>query len=847
VSKNLSWRLGIVGALIVIAFICLTPTISKDLPKWWFFGENQIQLGLDLQGGMHLVLEVDVDKAVEADLEREIEYIKDTLKEEKIRYSEISPDGISGINITLLEQEHVDVFKDLADRDYPQFEIKSDGRSLHMVLDSREKDDIRQMAVDQALETIRNRIDQFGVTEERAKDLLGKTAQLEFRLVDDVNSLEDAIKGNMPPGREILKDEQGDMLLVLKRTSLTGEYLTDARVAFDQYNEPYVSLTFNSKGGKSFERITGEHIGERLAIVLDNKIHSAPNIQDKISGGRAQISGRFSLEEAKDLAIVLRAGALPAPVKILEERTVGPSLGQDSIDKGIKSMIIGGIFVILFMIVYYGFAGIVADLALVLNIFFITAVMSAFSATLTLPGIAGMILTVGMAVDANVLVFERIKEELRLGKTTSAAIDGGYGKAIVTILDANVTTLIAALVLFQFGTGPIRGFAVTLSIGIIASFITAVFVTRVVFNYLLTNLNWKSISFSSPFYKSWSEKFNINFISKRRFAFILSVAMIFVTCCLLVWRNGPNYGVDFSGGVMVRVKFDSQQSTSAIREALRVAQLQDSTIQESNQGGDSMYLIRASETDGKIGGLREKIKGALTGYFGGGVEIQSVDMVGPKVGNDLRQKAMLAIFYALLFIAIYISGRFELKWTMSIVMAVSLFIVVSLVAKFNISMTWLIVVALLVTIGLCWFLKLKYAMGAIIALIHDVAITVGVFALTDREISLAIIAAFLTIVGYSLNDTIVVFDRIRENLKRFQRKSLIEVMNISINETLSRTILTSLTTFIVVVSLFVLGGGVIHDFAFAILIGILVGTYSSIFVASPILLLWERKFAGNEK
>jgi preprotein translocase subunit SecD len=276
---------------------------------------------------------------------------------------------------------------------------------------------------------------------------------------------------------------------------LTGEYLTDARVQIDnQYGDPYVSLSFNARGARLFERITGDNVDKRLAIVLDDNVYSAPVIRDRISGGRAQISGSFTMDEAKDLAIVLRAGALPAPVNILEERTVGPSLGKDSIEKGIKSMVIGGVIVIAFMVVYYGLSGIFAVLALLLNILFITAGLAFFGATLTLPGIAGMILTIGMAVDANVLVFERIREELRLGKPPRAAIEGGYGKAFVTILDANVTTFIAALVLFQFGTGPVRGFAVTLSIGVVASFITAVFITRIIFDYLYTYKRWKKIS-----------------------------------------------------------------------------------------------------------------------------------------------------------------------------------------------------------------------------------------------------------------------------------------------------------------------------------------------------------------
>ena len=340
---------------------------------------------------------------------------------------------------------------------------------------------------------------------------------------------------------------------------------------------------------------------------------------------------------------------------------------------------------------------------------------------------------------------------------------------------------------------------------------------------------------------------NIDFLGKRKFAFLLSVIMIILTIILLIWRGGPSLGVDFSGGILVQVKLGSPQTPSDIRDALRPIQLQDSIIQEFGEKGKFEYLIRVRETDIQLTGLSEAVKKVLIDRFGKGVEIRRVEMVGEKVGEDFRQKALKAIFYAILFIAIYISGRFELKWLMSIIMALCLVFSVYIASRFGVSTTWLIIVALMVTIGLCWFLKLKYAMGAIIALIHDVTITLGAFALTDREISLAIIAALLTIVGYSLNDTIVVFDRIRENLRRFRKRELEEVMNASINETLSRTLLTSTTTLVVVVALFILGGGVIHDFAFAMLIGILVGTYSSIFVASPIILVWESRFKEKSK
>ncbi len=526
-SKNLGLRGAIIAILILLSFMYLTPSLFKlserDLPQWWsgILPKEEINLGLDLQGGIHLVYEVDVLKAVENDIERSIEDIKEDLRREKIRYLELKRDSTNGIDITIMRQEDRDKFTDMMKSRYSDYEIeggsaKENGVAFELILRSEVKREIMKMALDQVKETIRNRIDQFGVNEpeislqegnrilvqlpgmddpERAKRLIVTTAQLEFRLVDEKNSLEQALKGNIPPGTEILYTKEKQPLLVMKRSSMTGEYITDARVDMDpQYNKPEVSMTFNNKGAHMFERVTGDHVNERLAIVLDDVIHSAPNINQKIGGGRAQITGSFTMEEARDLALVLRAGALKAPLKVAEERTVGPSLGKDSIDKGFNSMVIGTIIVILFMVIYYRFSGIIADLALVLNILFILAGLAFFGATLTLPGIAGIILTIGMAVDANVLIFERIREELRAGKTARTAIESGYEKAVVTIIDANVTTLIAALVLFQFGTGPVKGFAVTLSIGIVASFITAVFVTRVVFDFLLIRMNWKKIS-----------------------------------------------------------------------------------------------------------------------------------------------------------------------------------------------------------------------------------------------------------------------------------------------------------------------------------------------------------------
>ncbi len=523
--KNISWKL-VASVLVVLAAVVYT--IPSFKPEIWPY--KKINLGLDLQGGMHLVLEVQTEKAVESTIERLAQDMRIALKKEQIRATGLDQVQGAKISVRITGKDQIDKFDKLLNDSYKELRIQSrniDGDTLSISLDlpDKEADRIKKMAVEQALETIRNRIDQFGVSEpdirlqgekrlliqlpgvkdtQRAKDLIGKTALLEFKLVDETHDVDAAVKGTVPPGTEVLYEVREDPAtrraiktpyLLMKRAILTGSYLTDAKVQIDsQYNEPYVSIKFDKKGAQIFEKITEENVKKRLAIVLDQKVYSAPVIQEKISGGEARITGRFSSEEARDLAIILRAGALPAPVKILEERTVGPSLGTDSINQGLMAGVVGGILVVLFMAIYYKGSGLIADLALIFNIIMIFGGLAAFQATLTMPGIAGIVLTIGMAVDANVLIFERIREELRRGKTPRAAVDAGYEMATWTILDANITTLIAALVLFQFGTGPVKGFAVTLSLGVISSVFTALVLTRVVFDYLVIQRKTKQLS-----------------------------------------------------------------------------------------------------------------------------------------------------------------------------------------------------------------------------------------------------------------------------------------------------------------------------------------------------------------
>ena len=521
--KLFTFKTLLIAGVIIAAIVCLLPTFFNSWPH------KKINLGLDLQGGMHLLLEVQNIKAVEAEVERTIQEIKKELRKQEIKHRGISRLKDNSILVKLQNGENKSKFETVLSKNFENLitkrpETNAGIITFHLTLPEKEIDTLKKMATAQALETIRNRIDEFGVSEpdiriqgdnriliqlpgikdpKRAKNLIGKTAQLTFQLVDDDADVDAAINGTPPVGDEILyqnKYNQGSgtpvkiPFLIKKRVLLDGSLLTNARVEFDQFQQPQVGIEFNRKGARIFDRITGENIHKRLAIVLDESVYSAPTIQDRIAGGKAVITGSFTLNEAKDLAIALRAGSLPAPVEIIEERTVGPTLGADSVRMGLMSMLIGGLLVILFMAVYYKGAGIIADLALIVNIILIGGGLAALQATLTLPGIAGIILTIGMAVDANVIIFERIREELKSGRTALASVHAGFDRATLTILDANVTTLIAALVLFQFGTGPIKGFAVTLCLGIIASLFTALILSKNIFDFILRNRQSSKLS-----------------------------------------------------------------------------------------------------------------------------------------------------------------------------------------------------------------------------------------------------------------------------------------------------------------------------------------------------------------
>ena len=535
--KKIRGRLLLLLLVVVTSVLALLPSfpdVFGALPAWAksILPNKGISLGLDLQGGIHLVMEVDEDRAVEIAVDRAVVAVQDVLVEKKIPVESVKRTSPTHITFQFQNADLKSQIQKLLD-DFSTFsEVESAGSGNTLVWELREAESkrIKDSAINQALETIRNRIDQFGVAEplvqrqglkqivvqlpgvrdpKRAKGLIKETALLEFKMLDEENQMKLDLPARIPKDREaeVVKQAEAKLpegsqilferaverdtgreyripYLVKKRVMLTGDVLSDARVAIGQFNDPYVSITFDGKGGREFERITSENVKKRMAIVLDNTIYSAPVIQERISGGRAQITGTFTTQEANDLAIVLRAGALPAPLKIIQDLTVGPSLGKDSIEKGVRATLIAGVVVIAFMIVYYRLSGVIADFALILNLVCLMGALSALTATLTLPGIAGIVLTIGMGVDSNVLIFERIREELRSGKGVRLAVDGGYDKALLTIVDSHVTTLITGVALFLFGTGPIKGFAVTLCLGIAINLFTALVGTKVIFDII---------------------------------------------------------------------------------------------------------------------------------------------------------------------------------------------------------------------------------------------------------------------------------------------------------------------------------------------------------------------------
>ena len=835
--------------LTIIAIVFVLPSVTGKLPGWWDKHVSRgLKLGLDLKGGMHLILQVDMESAINNALTRDAADMKElaTKRGLTLKEGEISKQTLP---VTLVNKDEQAVFQKFLKEEFPHLLVGGPNRQdgglvFDLSLTPDEINQLRERTLSQSLEVLRNRIDQFGVTEpvlvrqgsdqivvqlpgiqdpQRALDLIGQTAQLEFKLVDDqaqVNlpelidqalksgrlqpgytreQLNQALADKIPPEDEVyieksLNRETGRLeskpLLTKKQVLLTGAAVKDATVRIGDYNEPYVSVDFNSRGATEFARITGANVKRRLAIILDGVVRSAPVIQERIGGGKAQITGSYTAAEAHDLAIVLRAGALPATVKIVQNITVGPTLGADSIKKGLTAGLLATILVIAFMIFYYRFSGLVADYAMILNVILLLGALSLLGATLTLPGIAGIILSIGMAVDSNVLIYERMREEFHAGKPLKAGIDGGYDKAFWTIIDSHVTTLITACALFLFGTGPIKGFAVTLSLGVILNLFTALFGTRVVYDWVLLKRWLTKLSFFEFFKQP-----NIDFIGWRHYAFVLSgaLAILGLVAFVQLSRGHGNLGVEFSGGALVEMTAAQPFTINEVRSILDKEGWGHAEIQQIEGGKELMVKLKKSESS--VGQISEHLAGILNKALPNNqFKVVGKAEIGASISHDLRNKAIVAIIISMLGIIVYIAWRFE-------------FI---------------------------------FGIGATIATFHDVLAVLGIFYLFHIEITLLVVTALLTLAGYSLTDTVVVFDRIRENLAR-KRGRLGEIINLSVNEVLSRTIITSSTVFLVVVALFFFGGVVLRDFALAMILGVLVGTYSSVFVASPIVFAWRKE------
>ncbi|GAA3872561.1 hypothetical protein GCM10022404_23040 [Celeribacter arenosi] len=815
-----------------------TPERAAARDAWPSFLPNSlVNLGLDLRGGAHLLGEVEVGEVYAARMDAYWPEVRDALRDERDTVGPIrridAPDGQLRLRISRPEgmETALATVRDLSspvaslaaagERDIT---VSGAGDVITIELSEAEKSATDNRTMQQSLEIIRRRVDEVGTREptiqrqgddriliqvpgigsaSELKSLIGTTAKLTFNPVVGRTTNPD----DNPGARNFLApalEDSGLYYILEESPVVSGDELTDSQPAFDQNGRPSVTFRFNPTGARKFGDYTASNVGAPFAIVLDNEVISAPTIQEAIRGGSGQITGSFTVEESTELAVLLRAGALPAKINFLEERTIGPELGADSIEAGKIATGVAFAAVLIFMGLAYGLFGIFANIALIINVALLFGLLSAIGATLTLPGIAGIVLTVGMAVDANVLVFERIREELRTAKGPGRAIELGYEKALSAIVDANITTFITAAILFIMGSGPVKGFAVTLALGIITSVFTALYVTRLMVVMWYRRKNRKGWQLSGV--KLVPDETTVDFFKRAKVTFGFSALMVAAALAAFL-SLGLNFGIDFKGGTTIRTQSESAVSVGDYRNAIAPLGLGDISITEvfdpNFDENQHVAMVRIQAQDDVEAVSPETIAAVEQALqtVDPTVTFPSVESVGPKVSGELIMTAIYAVVAAITAVLIYIWMRFE------------------------------------------W----QFALGAVVALIHDVAITIGVFALFGIQFDLSIIAALLTIVGYSLNDTVVVFDRVRENLRKYKKLELAGVLNLSINETLSRTIMTSGTTLVALIALLVLGGDVIRGFVFAMTLGIVVGTWSSVFVASNILLWlgvkrdWEKK------
>ncbi|PBB21337.1 protein translocase subunit SecDF [Mesorhizobium sp. WSM4313] len=813
-----------VAVTVILAAPNLFPaSMLAQLPSW--VPKRQMTLGLDLQGGSHILLQMDQNDLVKDQLQTTRDEIRTLLRDAKIQYTGLGGTGRT-VQVRINDASQVEAAKTaLKPITNPVTAGLFAGGSVQsMALDDSEPGLLKftvtdagikyrtTTALSQAIEVVERRVNALGTTEpivqrqgddrilvqvpglqnpQRLKDIIGQTAKLTFQMVDTSVPVQDAMKNRPPAGDSVLysQDDPPVPYLVENRVIVSGEDLSNATPTYNsQTNEPVVSFTFNSRGATRFGQATQQNVGKPFAIVLDNQVISAPVIREPILGGSGQISGNFTTESANDLAVLLRAGALPAKLTIIEERTVGPGLGQDSIHAGKVAGVIGSILVVAFMFVAYGFLGFLANIALAVHVAMIVGALSLLGATLTLPGIAGIVLTIGMAVDSNVLIYERIREERRNGRSVIQAIDTGFSKALATIIDSNVTSLIATVVLFWLGTGPVKGFAITYAIGILTTVFTAFTFTRMLVSIWLRRARPKELPRAPVTFIPPGTK--IPFMGIRRWTFALSSTLSILSVVGFL-TLGINYGIDFKGGSIIEVQ--SKKGDADLGDIRnRLSELNIGEIQVQQFGAPNDVLIRVGTQDAGENAEQtviDKVRGELQDQY----DFRRVEVVGPTVSGELAKQGTIAMLIALAGILLYVWFRFE------------------------------------------W----QFAVGAIVATVHDVVMTIGFFVLTGLEFNQSSLAAILTIIGYSLNDTIVVYDRVREDLRKYKKMPLPQLLNNAINETLSRTTLTSVTTSLALLALVLFGGEVIRSFTLAMLFGVVFGTYSSIFIAAPLLILFK--------
>lgn len=810
-SKVMSYMLVIlVGLVIALPNVLSDQTLSR-FPSW--MPHQRVSLGLDLRGGSHLVLEVDRPALMNEWLQSLTQEVRSILIEARIQTRSVRRNG-DAVAVTLTDPAQLSAAtKALAVLNNQtvamsgaaarELNVTTTGpNTLSMAPTDQGIAARMTQAVEQSLEVIRQRVDQVGVAEptiqrvgadrvlvqlpgeqdpSRLRALLGTMAKMSFHLLGEAGAA----------GVKTFKDDEGQTYPVQTTALLAGDRLTDARVQFDsQGGQPVVSFRFDSVGTDRFARITRDNVGRPFAIVLDDKVLSAPVIREPITGGAGQISGQFSVEQANTLAALLRAGALPAKLTVIEERTVGADLGSDAIDMGVMSGLVGFGLVVAFIIALYGAWGLLAVVALTLNVVLTFAGLTLLGATLTLPGIAGIVLGIGLAVDANVLINERIREEVGKGRRAFAAIDHGFSKAYSTIIDSNVTALIATVLLFWFGSGPVRGFAVTMGLGITISMFTSVSVVRVAMIAIADRFKLKTITIKPllPF-RLIKEGVRIDFMKARLFGIGVS-AFLSISSVILFFTPGLNYGVDFKGGIQLELSTSGPADLAGFRSGIEGLKLGEVALQEF---GDSNHvMLRLERQPGGEEAQTEavsKVRDTIR-TIDPSAKIERTEVVGPKVSGELAKAGLTSVILASLAMLVYIWVRFD------------------------------------------W----PFAVGAIATLILDVTKTIGFFALTGLDFNLTAIAALLTLVGYSVNDKVVVYDRMRENMRLYKAMPFRDLINLSINETLARSLYTSATAFLAMLPMAIWGGSAVESFAVPMVFGIFIAASSSIFIAAPILL-----------